>query len=68
MMNFPYYGMLAHGGLGWWDDLIFLGIGAIFVGIMIFSWFRSRGDDFEATDLMPQSKTNDESGERFELE
>ena len=68
-MPFPYF-ILAHGALGWWDDLVFLGIITIFVGIMIFSWFRSRGDDFADTDLMSPANTNmeDESGERFELE
>lgn len=68
MMNFPYYGILAHGALGWWDDLIFLGIVTIFVGIMVFSWFRSRSDDFEAIDLMPPPKTKADTDERFELE
>jgi hypothetical protein len=66
-MNFPIYVILAHGALGWWDDLIFLGVITIFVGIMVFSWFRSRGDDFEATDLMPP-KTESDSSERFELD
>jgi hypothetical protein len=67
-MNFPYYLILAHGALGWWDELIFLGIITLFVGIMIFSWFQSRGDNFEATDLMPEPKINTETSERFELE
>ena len=68
-MGFPSPVILAHGALGWWDDLIFLGVITIFVGIMVYSWFISRGDDFEATDLMPKTKNADSSGnERFELE
>jgi hypothetical protein len=40
----------------------------IFVGIMVFSWFRSRSEDFEETDLMPKPKKETQSDERFELE
>lgn len=69
-MDFPFPVILAHGALGIWDELIFLGVITIFVGIMIFSWFNSRGDDFEATDLMPQAKQSDaeQTQERFKLE
>ncbi len=38
--------ILAHGGLGNWDEFIFLGIAVIFTGFMGMSWWRSR--DFEA--------------------
>ena len=67
-MNFPFYPILAHGALGWWDDLIFLGIITVFIGMMIFSWFRSRGDDFADSDLMPPPTVEAQSDERFELE
>ncbi len=33
---------LAHGQLGNWDELIFLGITVVFALIMLFSWLRSR--------------------------
>ncbi len=33
---------LAHGALGVWDELIFLGITVVFALIMVFSWLRSR--------------------------
>ncbi len=33
---------LAHGQLGAWDELIFLGITVLFALIMVFSWLRSR--------------------------
>lgn len=46
--------ILAHGALGWWDELIFLGIIVIFIGMMIVSWFRSRDMEFEQNDLLPQ--------------
>ena len=67
-MQFSQHVLLAHGALGWWDDLIFLGVIVIFIGMMIFSWFRSRSDDFAESDLMPKPKTDAEPAERFELE
>jgi hypothetical protein len=66
-LNFPIYPILAHGALGWWDDLIFLGIIVVFIGMMVFSWFRSRSDDFAETDMMPPT-TESPVDERFELE
>ncbi len=34
--------ILAHGVLGGWDELIFLGVGAIFLTMMGISWVKSR--------------------------
>lgn len=34
--------ILAHGALGVWDELIFLGITVVFALIMVMSWLRSR--------------------------
>lgn len=34
--------LLAHGALGAWDEVIFLGIAVVFVGMMVFSWLNSR--------------------------
>lgn len=63
--------VLAHGALGWYDELVFLGVVVIFLGMMFVSWFRSRGDDFEDQDLMPETPTdlaNSDSQERFQLD
>ncbi|MGJ3240363.1 MAG: hypothetical protein ACFE0Q_16770 [Anaerolineae bacterium] len=64
--------ILAHGALGWYDELVFLGIIVIFAGMMLVSWFRSRSDDYEQTDLMPHAPdhepTKNEAGERFQLD
>jgi len=38
--------ILAHGGLGSWDEFFFLGIAVVFTAFMGLSWWRSR--DFEA--------------------
>ncbi|MBL8145112.1 MAG: hypothetical protein JNL34_01890 [Anaerolineae bacterium] len=34
--------VLAHGALGDYDELLFVLIGIIFVGLMVFAWLRSR--------------------------
>ncbi|PJF22318.1 MAG: hypothetical protein CUN56_06620 [Phototrophicales bacterium] len=34
--------VLAHGSLGYWDELIFLGVVVVFVMLMVVSWIRSR--------------------------
>ncbi|MEM9950868.1 MAG: hypothetical protein AAF846_04665 [Chloroflexota bacterium] len=64
--------ILAHGALGWYDELVFLGIIVIFTGLMFVSWFRSRGEDYDETDLMPNSPQSDvqslDSSERFQLD
>ena len=48
--------MLAHGALGAWDEIVFLGIALVFAGMMAFSWLNSR----QATD--------EDDQEHFELE
>jgi hypothetical protein len=62
----------AHGALGWADELIFLGVIVVFLGMMGWSWFRSRGMDYDSTDLMPDAtRETDNTGtdeERFQLD
>ncbi len=69
--------ILAHGALGYWDELIFLGVGVLFIGMMVVSWLRSRGlDDIDAgTHTAQHDTTNDKrkhstspQADRFELE
>jgi len=64
--------LLAHGALGWYDELVFLGVVVIFLGMMFVSWFRSRGEDYEESDLMPEIASTDsspsDSKERFQLD
>lgn len=69
MMDFPV--LLAHGALGYWDEVIFIGIVVVFVVMMAVSWYRSRTaeDDAEA-DLSFEFRDADappNSDERFEL-
>jgi hypothetical protein len=58
---------LAHGALGPFDELAFVGIIVIFLVMVFFSWFRSRGANYEEQDLMPPTSP-ELSEERFKLE
>lgn len=63
-MIFP----LAHGALGWYDELIYLGVAVIFIAMMIISWLQSRGaaDD---PDIQMQAADGAETDEnRFQLD
>lgn len=40
MVEFPI--LLAHGALGDYDELLFILVGIIFIGLMIVAWVRSR--------------------------
>jgi hypothetical protein len=34
--------LLAHGALGWFDEILFIGVGLGFLAMMALSWLRSR--------------------------
>ncbi len=57
--------ILAHGALGPFDEIIFLGIAVVFLGMMGVSWLRSQQieDDEEMT-----VKPLEPDSEHFELE
>lgn len=61
--------ILAHGALGWWDELIFLGVVVAFVTMMALSWMRSRNVQPQFDDA-PEQPQNDASGsgDRFRLD
>ncbi len=73
-LNVPV--ILAHGALGWWDEIIFAGVVVIFLVMMGISWVRSRSQppEFDATrsDESPvdpaRPSTNDEQSDRFRLD
>ncbi len=64
--------ILAHGALGAFDELVFLGIALVFVGMMAVSWYRSQHIILEE-DEKPKKDNQDEEAhvqteaERFEL-
>jgi uncharacterized membrane protein (DUF4010 family) len=40
--------VLAHGALGAFDEILFLAVAVVFVGLMIVAWIRSRNNADEA--------------------
>jgi uncharacterized protein YktB (UPF0637 family) len=63
-MHFPV--ILAHGQLGLWDDIIFVGIAFIFLSVMLVAWIKSRN---VKPDFTQQSATDEkETAEHFPLD
>ena len=64
--------LLAHGGLGSWDELIFLGVAVIFIVMMGVAWVRSRAtqldDHVEASAEETTSVGEHETTDRFQLD
>ena len=58
--------ILAHGALGPFDEIIFLGIAVVFLGMMGVSWARSQQLPDEEIDAADESGAQDE--DHFELE
>ena len=67
-MSFPI--ILAHGSLGAFDEVIFLGVGVIFLGMMGLSWLRSRNEADLPEEAEPTVENPDEQDapERFRLD
>ncbi|MCL4249466.1 MAG: hypothetical protein KJ065_15090 [Anaerolineae bacterium] len=70
-MQFPF--VIAHGGLGNFDELIFVGIGVVFLALMAFSWIRSRNAEPVEDELNVKTSTHDtatspDAADRFRLE
>lgn len=63
MLVFP-----AHGALGALDEVIFLAVVVIFVGMMAISWMRSRSETEETpSDIPPSDSPSIIDENRFEL-
>lgn len=58
--------ILAHGALGPFDEIIFLGIAIVFLGMMGVSWLRSQQLEDDDIDRAEQSTAQD--AEHFELD
>lgn len=56
--------ILAHGALGGFDELIFAGVGVVFVVMMVMSWIRSRNAplDYEDDELTSPAPENPADG------
>ena len=59
--------ILAHGALGAFDEMIFVSIAIIFIGMMAVSWFRSQQLSEDETDETPIIRKQHDS-EHFELD
>jgi hypothetical protein len=66
-MYFPV--ILAHGALGWWDELVFLGVAVIFLTMMVISWVRSRAEA-ESDETLPgvNAPSEADTPDRFRLD
>lgn len=58
--------ILAHGALGPFDEIIFIGIAVIFLGMMGLSWLRSQALADDEPDAGEPAAARD--AEHFELE
>ncbi len=58
--------ILAHGALGPFDEIIFIGIAVIFLGMMGVSWLRSQELEDDALDAGEAASAAD--ADHFELE
>ena len=65
--------ILAHGALGAFDEIVFIGVVVVFLAMMALSWFRSQQltDEMPDQDSKPSQDTVQSSlnnTDRFELE
>ncbi|MBZ0288515.1 MAG: hypothetical protein K8I30_12935 [Anaerolineae bacterium] len=60
--------ILAHGSLGVFDELIFFGVGVIFLAMMGISWLRSRNAPAEPVEEAVEQSPQEETPERFRLD
>ena len=58
--------ILAHGALGPFDEIIFLGIAVVFLGMMGMSWLRSQ--QLEDDEIDDGEQSTKPEAEHFELE
>lgn len=67
-MNVPI--ILAHGALGGFDELIFLGIAVVFLGLMGVSWLKSRNmpEELEEKPADSTPVQEPEAPDRFRLD
>jgi hypothetical protein len=65
-MNVPV--ILAHGALGAFDEMIFLGIAVVFLGLMGVSWLKSRNLPEELEEKPADVAKEPEAPDRFRLD
>ncbi len=65
MMPIPFF--LAHGALGPWDEIIFLGVIVVFLMFMGRSWLQSTRTEADPED-QPNPNTTDPASEQPEAQ
>ena len=63
--------ILAHGALGAFDEIIFLGVGVVFLVMMGISWLKSRNvkPEFDDPTISAEATSTDPAqAQRFKLE
>lgn len=62
--------ILAHGALGAFDEIIFLGVGVVFLVMMGISWLKSRNmkPEFNDPSIPAKVKSPEQQPDRFKLE
>ncbi len=66
--------ILAHGALGIFDELVFIAVALIFIGMMAYAWWRSRSapldnDTADQAEAPPENFPNPpQDTDRFHLE
>lgn len=61
--------LLAHGALGAWDEVIFVGIALVFVVMMGISWFKSRNaEPIWEENQTPADAAMPDAPDRFKLD
>jgi hypothetical protein len=62
----PFPVIIAHGALGYWDEVIFISVVIVFLVMMANSWLRSRDELPEDTPAAPPPPRASDT--HFELE
>lgn len=61
--------ILAHGALGNWDEIIFIGVAAVFLVMMGISWIRSRNTPLDTPENHETPiRTSEQAEDRFRLD
>jgi hypothetical protein len=62
------HGILAHGLLGAWDELIYVSIAGVFVAFMAISWIRSRNQPPDEEEAPASSAEQPNAPDHFKLD
>lgn len=61
-------GILAHGMLGVWDEVIYISIAGVFVAFMALSWIRSRSQPLDDEETPEPAAEQPNTPDHFKLD